>query len=183
MAVPVTEADDLLWYINQERVGAVSEVRRTHVKALTYGPKIAAVLGGDCGQTIRPISPEGTRVFPGDDMLFHGWEDRPYRSRWSKWRCLVTVTEVEELVVHDDPCAFTIHRHGPEASFTGKWTGPLADHLAQRDHIVPATGTALRKVLESFYGDLAGMRFSIIRWDPREAVVQLYPDDDQEGSP
>ena len=62
---------------------------RKHVKALTYKPKIEAVKDGRCTQTIR----QGHNISVGDEILFHGWEGRSYRSKWSG-RLRVTVTKV-----------------------------------------------------------------------------------------
>ena len=54
-----------------------------HVLALTYEPKIPDVKSGRCNQTIRPC---GQRLRRKDDLImFHGWSDKPYRSKWN-WR-------------------------------------------------------------------------------------------------
>ena len=64
----------------------------SHVKAFTYEPKIKAVLSGVCTQTIRPL---GKKIIEqGDTITFHGWEDRPYKSKWS-WRLKALVSKVE----------------------------------------------------------------------------------------
>jgi hypothetical protein len=51
-----------------------------HIKAFTYKDKIPDVKAGRCCQTIRP---KGKRpVAEGDQILFHGWAGRPYRTPW-----------------------------------------------------------------------------------------------------
>lgn len=167
------EGIDLEWYLKQEVPEVINLHPRTHVKALTYAPKIAAVLQGECCQTIREINPNADpskHVHVGDTIIFHGWEGRPYRSSWSKWRLTVDVTTVEELRA-DRPDGFAIRR--PGAVFTGKWSGMLADHLARWDHIDPPTGHGLRRVLERLNGPMDGRVFNIIRWNPEEAYLEL----------
>jgi len=52
---------------------------RKYTLPLTYAPKIPAVLSGRCTQTIRL-----ERKFRARDLImFHGWEGKPYRSKWS----------------------------------------------------------------------------------------------------
>jgi hypothetical protein len=46
---------------------------------LTYEPKIPGVIDGTIRQTIRV----GRKFRVGDLVSFHGWEGRPYRSKWS----------------------------------------------------------------------------------------------------
>jgi len=53
-----------------------------HILPLTYEPKIQAVLNGKCTQTIRPISYTKEKKV-NDLIMFHGWSDKPYRSKWS----------------------------------------------------------------------------------------------------
>ena len=53
-----------------------------HILPLTYEPKIPNVLCGKCTQTIRPISYTKTKKV-NDLIMFHGWSDKPYRSKWS----------------------------------------------------------------------------------------------------
>ena len=54
-----------------------------HIMALTCEQKIEAVRKGEWRQTIRPVGKR--EIKPGDKVMFHGWEGRPYRSTWS-WR-------------------------------------------------------------------------------------------------
>ena len=53
-----------------------------HILPLTYEPKIPDVLSGKCTQTIRPISYTKEKKV-NDLIMFHGWSDKPYRSKWS----------------------------------------------------------------------------------------------------
>ena len=53
-----------------------------HILPLTYEPKIPDVLSGKCTQTIRPISYTKPKN-KGDLVMFHGWEGKPYYSKWS----------------------------------------------------------------------------------------------------
>ena len=57
---------------------------RKHNLPLTVPKKIPAVRKGDCTQTIRPESSSKPKEV-GDLIRLHGWEGRPYRSKWS-WR-------------------------------------------------------------------------------------------------
>jgi hypothetical protein len=67
-----------------------------HVKAFTATFKIPSVLDGSCTQTIRPYGNKPVKV--GDEILFHGWSGRPYRSPWS-WRKRITVTAVTNIII------------------------------------------------------------------------------------
>lgn len=53
-----------------------------HILPLTYKPKIPGVINGKCTQTVRPISYTKPKN-KGDLLMFHGWSDKPYRSKWS----------------------------------------------------------------------------------------------------
>jgi len=55
-----------------------------HILPLTYEPKIPDVRSGKCTQTIRPISYTKPKK-QKDLVMFHGWSDKPYRSKWN-WR-------------------------------------------------------------------------------------------------
>lgn len=70
-----------------------------HVKAFTAEFKIEAVRSGKCTQTIRPL---GKRpVQEKDTILFHGWEGRPYFSKWN-WRMGVEVIKVINCEMFED---------------------------------------------------------------------------------
>lgn len=66
----------------------------THIKALTYGPKIQAVKSGRCNQTIRPLT--SRQVTVGDRLLLHTWADKPYRSKWD-WQKKFMVIAVYKI--------------------------------------------------------------------------------------
>ncbi|HUU86733.1 MAG TPA: hypothetical protein VMX17_03175 [Candidatus Glassbacteria bacterium] len=53
-----------------------------HILPLTYEPKIPDVCSGECTQTIRPISYTKPKNV-GDQVMFHGWDEKPYRSKWN----------------------------------------------------------------------------------------------------
>jgi hypothetical protein len=132
------------------------------IRAFTYKPKIKGVRNGTIRQTIRPVHPQLgsnlTRV--GDGILFHGWEGKPYRSKWS-WRLDVTVKERFSIMVLDGGIVTDtvdgVHR-------IQEWNSDFCNELARLDGIDPPTGRQLRRVFEDFYGDVAGMMFEVIRW-------------------
>ena len=64
-------------------ITATARKPRKHVMALTYEPKIDSVRAGNCTQAIRPDKDKD--IERSDTILFHGWEGRPYRSKWD-WR-------------------------------------------------------------------------------------------------
>ena len=134
---------------------------RKYVKAFTYEPKIKAVRDGSITQTIRP-DPKGSYVQVGDEILFHGWSGKPYRSPWS-WRLRVKVTEIMNLYIYRD--MFFI-REAPD--WPRRWDSPLANELAQLDGIKPPTGEALRDVL-------AGMdKYGLDEYETRKDRSHAY---------
>lgn len=70
---------------------------KKHVMAITHKPKIEPVKDGKCVQTIR----KGRRFSVGDSILIHGWEGRPYHSKWN-WRLRVEVTMAAPIVIHEE---------------------------------------------------------------------------------
>jgi len=125
----------------------------THVMAMTYAPKEQPVQAGTCTQTIR----RGEKVNVGDEILFHGWSDRPYRSPWS-WRKKVTVTWVMTTFMSADEGVQFDHIMFP-------WGSSIASKLAAEDGIVPPTGTALRDVLFPTNNKYREGMHQIIRWE------------------
>jgi len=122
------------------------------VLAITYEPKIAAVLHGSCRQTIR----RGDRFSEGDEVLFHGWEGTPYRTPWS-WRKRVELVDVEDVIIDDVR----------GVQLCGIWHGWGSDNvrtLAVLDHINPPTGTGLREALNTLGSGMNYERHQIIRW-------------------
>lgn len=136
---------------------------KKHVKALTYKPKIEAVKDGLCIQTIR----KGHKVAVGDEILFHGWEGRPYRSKWD-WRRRVVVDEIYNLLVDDDTVTFI------EDGFSYPWDSTIVDLMATEDFIDPPTGTELKKVLFGLNKTPEEPEeYQIIRWKIKEQGVYL----------
>jgi hypothetical protein len=140
---------------------------RTHIKALTYKEKIPGVLNGTILQTIRTYlrtEPEKV-VKPGDFILFHGWQDKPYRSPWS-WRLKVEASQVNYGTAYQDRI-YIIEEPGSKNVLNFfKWESPEADLLAAWDGIKPATGPQLKKTLETLNGNITivGVGIQIIRW-------------------
>ena len=77
---------------------------RKHVMSITYQPKIEPVKDGRCTQTIR----KGRRVAEGDEILFHGWSGRPYRSKWD-WRKRVTVCQAIDIEISNRGIISTVN--------------------------------------------------------------------------
>jgi len=120
---------------------------------LTYRPKIARVASGEIRQTIRP----GLKYRVGDQVSFHGWEGRPYRSRWTGR------TQYYELIRVID---ITLRPDGVQVYYVvWPWNDPIIDDLARLDGIDPPTGQELGWLLITMY-DLPddGMDFQVLRW-------------------
>jgi len=127
---------------------------KKHVMAITYAPKEDAVRLGDCRQTIR----KGDKVSVGDEILFHGWSGRPYRSPWS-WQKRVTVACTMPISLFaDDGVQFYVKVYS--------WRSAIADSLAAEDGILPPTGAALRDVLFGLNTPPSDVpvTYQIIRW-------------------
>ncbi len=122
---------------------------KKHVRAMTYQPKIDAVFSGVCTQTIRP----GHDVAVGDEILFHTWTGKPYRSKWGK-RLRVRVKEVIDIVMKPDGIVVDGAIHS--------WNSEYVNHLAELDHIDPPTGQELRNVLCEYNSEQ--FEAQIIRW-------------------
>ena len=126
-----------------------------HVMAITYEPKIKPVKDGRCTQTIR----KGRKVLKGDEILFHGWSGRPYRSKWD-WRkrvvvCQVIYIEISHRGIVDMADPKTIH----------SWNSYAINNISAFDFIEPPTGVALRDVLFGLNGAPDGPKeYQIIRW-------------------
>ena len=124
------------------------------VMAMTYKPKIIPFLDENCTQTIRA----GRKVSVGDEILFHGWEGRPYWSKWS-WRKSVVVTEIHDIEIKPDGIIFS-----GEKGMYG-WDLSMAYTIAREDFIDPPTGEALRDVLFGLNGaPKEPAEYQIIRW-------------------
>ena len=134
---------------------------KKHVKALTYKPKIDAVLSGDCSQTIRT----GRNVSVGDEILFHGWSGKPYRSTWS-WRMRVVVTECIDIFISESGIDYWAnYRYSNCRYLKCAWGGHACKVFAEKDFIDPPTGEALRDVLFKLNGiPKEPVHAQIIRW-------------------
>ena len=128
---------------------------KKHVMAITYAPKEDAVRLGDCRQTIR----KGDKVSVGDEILFHGWSGRPYRSPWS-WRRQIYVEQVVDIEVS---LSGIVNLADPMTSCA--WNSRAINHIAKYDFIDPPTGVALRDVLFGHNSrDVTASTYQIIRW-------------------
>jgi len=122
--------------------------------ALTYEPKIKSVLSGRCKQTLRI----GSKFQVGDLVSFHGWEGKPYRSKWSFRTPYFELIEVLDGQIY--PWGLCL-----ESDCEYPWDHPMADEIAKLDGIVPATGIELGNVLNKLNKILdSGAWMQIIRW-------------------
>lgn len=123
--------------------------------AMTYPPKLDAVFGGNCRQTIR----EGRKVAEGEEILFHDWAGRPRQSKWGR-RMRVTVSEAIPIIIDWD---YGIKYDALEFIWYD-WDSVHVDELAEKDFIDPPTGTELRDVLSDLNGRPSFIASQIIRW-------------------
>jgi hypothetical protein len=123
---------------------------------LTYAPKIPGVIDGTIRQTIRV----GRKFRVGDLVSFHGWEGRPYRSKWSFRTPYFTLTMARAIRIV--PGGIVV----PPRPLHGEYYAWRAlDDLAARDGIEPPTGEALRDVLLGMHKIPAdGIEAQILRW-------------------
>ena len=127
---------------------------KKYVMAITYPPKIEPVREGKCIQTIR----KGRRFSVGDSILIHGWEGRPYRSKWN-WRLRVEVKHINNISVDEHG----IHRASHAIPL--RWDSERVDDIAKNDYISPATGEELKNVLFGLNGAPTEPEpYQIIRW-------------------
>lgn len=128
---------------------------RKHCLPLTYLPKIDAVLNGDCRQTIRA----GRRVEVGDWIMFHGWQGKPYKSKWSFRTPYWRVITADPIRIRQDGIFWFDDWY--------KWVRQLGvcEYIASADYIDPPTGEALRDVLFAMHKiPEEGIDAQIIRW-------------------
>ena len=129
-----------------------------HVMAVTYEPKVKGVLDGTCMQTIRKRRKKPFAI--GDLILLHGWEGRPYWSRWS-WRKVVIVSEVVDIQVYQ---TYIVKVKRSKAN-SYCYSQNEIDNLAKEDGIEPPTGEELIKVLSGGKKiPNKGIKMQIIRW-------------------
>lgn len=132
---------------------------KKHVMSITYEPKRGAVFNGKCHQTIRHKS-----VDVGDEILFHEWTGKPYRSKWGR-RLRVKVTQVVPIWISEEGISIIQTCKTP-----GKpqgWDHWKSDKLAEMDNIYPATGVELYNVLTKLNNGKVKLPslFHIIRWE------------------
>lgn len=127
---------------------------KKHNIALTYKPKIEAVLNGRCRQTIRV----GHRFEVGDLVSFHGWEGLPYRSKWS---FRTPYFELKTVINADFNKKYGMYVAGTWYN----WYDPEIKGIAELDFIDPPTGEAICGVLFGLNAK-QGSHFEaqIIRW-------------------
>ncbi len=118
---------------------------------LTYQPKIQAVIDMKCTQTIRV----GRKFKVGDLVSFHGWEGKPYRSKWSFRTPYFRLCEVIDISILAEGIGLgeTIY---PWYKLSG---------LATLDYIYPPTGEQLGRTLrelDKLDGKIVDAQ--IIRW-------------------
>ena len=140
---------------------------RKHNLPLTYSPKIPAVLEGKCTQTIRA----GRKFKVGDMVSFHGWEGRPYRSKWSFRTPYWPIHTVWNITVWKNGILFPEMLEGYDYSPEMFRPWDCLDWLAVLDGIVPETGEELGRVLLEMNelvpteNNLLGeLEMQVIRW-------------------
>jgi len=122
---------------------------------LTYAPKIPAVLDGRCTQTIRA----GRKFEIGDLVSFHGWEGKPYRSKWSFRTPYFTIELVENIQI------FAGGIYSLWLDVFSPWDSPAIDAIAFLDGTDPPTGSELGRVLTRMHKfPDKGLPAQIIRW-------------------
>jgi hypothetical protein len=129
---------------------------RKWILPLTYQPKIPGVIAEQIRQTIRP----GSKYAEGNLISFHGWEGKPYRSKWSFRTRYFELLEVIDIGIYPDGID---NADGTGFGSFAQWVD--LDELARRDGIYPPTGKQLGHVFTHAYrisGD--GSPFQILRW-------------------
>ena len=134
---------------------------------LTYAPKIPKVLDGRCTQTIRA----GRKFKVGDMVSFHGWEGRPYRSKWSFRTPYFEIHTVWDILVWRTGILFPEMKSHVDYSSEHFTAWPFLDWLAVLGGIVPETGEELGRVLLEMNelvpteNNLLGeLEMQVIRW-------------------
>ena len=124
---------------------------------LTYAPKIAGVQDGSIRQTIRA----GRKYRVGDLVSFHGWEGKPYRSKWSFRTPYYPLVMAWPIMIR--PGGIEL----PSACGMSYCAWNLLDDLALLDGIDPPTGDALARVLQGMHSiPEDGIEAQILRWRP-----------------
>ena len=149
-----------------------------HIMALTYAPKIEAVRSGECCQTVRLLHqgkelPDDIReriMHPGDEILMHTWEGRPYRSKWG-WRQRYIVDEVLVLYCDGEDTWYWSPLDPTQQECHGLMDIIDDDELVdivRRDHIDPPTVDEWEWTLLRLNGldYLSDSDWQVIRWRP-----------------
>jgi len=130
---------------------------RKYNVSLTYKPKISGVVDGTITQTIR----KGCRYNIGDWISFHGWEGRPYQSKWNNRTPYFKINSVSYVWLRNEGIAPQRVPHAIQL-----WED--CNIIAERDGIVPPTGAALKSVVLGDKPLRSGhcIEAQIIRWNP-----------------
>lgn len=145
----------------------------THITAMTYEPKIEVIKNGDCRQTTRIYNEKNP--FRVDDLiLIHGWEGRPYWSKWGWRRPKEPITQVIDMMALKDTATFYQNPITGQLIGTASlktislpWHDDVMDELARLDGIIPEIGVEYKRVLEGFHDNFLPydpVHFQIIRW-------------------
>lgn len=130
---------------------------RKYNMAVTYPPKVDAVMRGLCTITTR----EGWHRQVGDEILIHEWEGKPYRSKWGrriKWE-IIALLNIE--VFEDKITAYPMSDDNVEVQIIYRWE--QLDSLARMEFIEPPTGIEYRNVLSKLNNGLYGQKMQIIQ--------------------
>jgi len=135
-----------------------------HILALTYKPKIPGVLTGKITQTIRPLSDK--RKNKNDLIMFHGWSDKPYRSKWSFRTPWWKIKQVFDFHFDTDDGKRIIRKVNQYDNFY-----TVSDREMQ--HIAKLDGFAgFQQMFDWFYktysSELWELMFTCIRWEYKE---------------
>ncbi|MDD1695124.1 MAG: hypothetical protein LUQ71_10410 [Methanoregula sp.] len=127
--------------------------------ALTYMPKLRGIIDGTIRQTIRTT----TRFKEGDQIAFHGWSGKPYRSPWSFRTNPFRLVRVDNFIIFPRGIKTEIDID------VLPWEHGLCDQLAILDGIVPedneTMGQAFGRVINSLNTiPEAGVKAQILRW-------------------
>jgi hypothetical protein len=151
---------------------------------LTYKPKIEPVCKKEITQTIRV----GSTYKVGDEIAFHGWENKPYRSPWSFRTPYFLLNYVKNITILEkgiiggfdrwdfDP-DYKEGKYGDTTYRATLWLWEELNWLAIKDGIKPLgcdnselLGFELERILWSLNGRKPwpknGTEAQIIRWIP-----------------
>lgn len=141
-----------------------SKASKTHILSLTYKPKIEAVMAGTCRQTIRRYNPARPKM-PGDKLILHTWQGKPYRSPWG-FRLETAIKDVVRLRLEDYFQDGTLQWVGELDPGMENFVPIYPEAFAELDGIVPATREGLESTLKALNGldTIEGVEWEVIRW-------------------